>query len=104
MSEGATPAAAAATLPPGPLLDRTQKRTQKRHKIVSKRIRKGHKKDNISALAWYNAAINSTEVFPRVRALNGLGFAYFFGGGLQQNQSKAFDLFRQAAEHEVMNQ
>jgi TPR repeat protein len=62
---------------------------------------KGRQKDNVSALAWYNAAINSTDVFPRVRALNGLGFAYYFGGGLQQNQTKAFDLFRQAAEHEV---
>jgi TPR repeat protein len=61
----------------------------------------GLAKDNVSALAWYNAAINSTDVFPRVRALNGLGFAYYFGGGLQQNQTKAFDLFRQAAEHEV---
>jgi len=35
-----------------------------------------------------------------VRALNGLGYIYFYGQGLEKNVTKAFEYFLQAAEAE----
>lgn len=51
---------------------------------------------NVSALLWYNKAIQHDP--PPVRALNGLGFAYFYGRGVEKNLTKAFEYFTRAAE------
>jgi TPR repeat protein len=57
--------------------------------------------DKAAALRWYKAAANQAGVaVARVRARNGMGYAYFFGGaaGFEKNASAAFENFAAAAE------
>jgi TPR repeat protein len=54
----------------------------------------GTEKNTTAAVEWYekSAAQNHT------RALNGLGYLYFFGNSLPKNDTKAFEYFNRAAK------
>jgi TPR repeat protein len=57
----------------------------------------GCEKDVGKAVELYELAAKQGSV----RALNGLGYAYFFGGSLESNHTRAFELFDEAARMET---
>ncbi|OQS02184.1 hypothetical protein THRCLA_05419 [Thraustotheca clavata] len=57
----------------------------------------GVAQNNASAIAWYEEAAK----FNNVRALNGLGYIYFYGtANCTQNQTKGLEYFKRAAAQE----
>ena len=54
----------------------------------------GVKKNTTDAIIWYEKAGAQNDT----RALNGLGFIYFVGGDVPQNQTKGYEYFKRAAD------
>ena len=54
----------------------------------------GTEKNTTAAVEWYEKAAAQNHT----RALNGLGYLYFFGNSLPKNETKAFEYFDRAAK------
>lgn len=54
----------------------------------------GVEKNVTDAIIWYEKAALQNNT----RALNGLGFIYFMGGDVSQNQTKGYEYFKRAAD------